>query len=105
MAIRYLVTDKDGKGHLPVSGEDGKLDHRLMAAAHAALFSNYRGNPYAGPNKEEAKAKLRALYKSEGMEWPEEQESGARTQKSEENASASLRLGLWCCWRNRRRQD
>jgi len=67
MAVRYLVPE--GK-HLPVSGEDGKPDHRLMAAAHAALFSNYRGQPYAGPDKEGAKTRLRALYKSEGMDWP-----------------------------------
>jgi hypothetical protein len=72
MAIRYLVHDENGEGRLPVSGQDGKPDHRLMAAAHAALFSNHRGNPYAGPGNEEAKAKLQALYKSEGMEWPGE---------------------------------
>jgi hypothetical protein len=67
MAVHYLVPE--GK-HLPVSGEDGKPDHRLMAAAHAALYSNYRGQPYAGPDKEGAKKRLRALYESEGMEWP-----------------------------------
>ncbi len=72
MAIRYLVTDEKGNGHLPVSGEDGKPDHHLMGAAFAALYKNYRGNSYEGPGKEEAKSKLKALYKSEGMDWPSE---------------------------------
>lgn len=80
MAIRYLVPPD----HLPVSGEDGKPDHRLMAAAHAALFSNYRGQPYNGPDKEGAKSRLRALYKSEGMEWPgNEQKAEGSKQKAE----------------------
>jgi hypothetical protein len=35
MAVRYLVHDEKGEGHLPVSGEDGKPDHRLMAAANS----------------------------------------------------------------------
>jgi hypothetical protein len=69
MAIRYLVPD--GK-HLPVSGEDGKADHRLMGAAWAALHGGYRGSKYEGPGKEKALAKLKALYKSEGMETPAE---------------------------------
>ena len=36
----YLVTDSDGHGHLPVE-KDGKLSHRLMGAAWAALHGGY----------------------------------------------------------------
>src|SRR5690242_3414570 len=72
----YLVTDENGKGHLPTR-RDGKLDHGLLGAAHAALFSpsGYRGKPYEGPGKEEAKSKLRALYKEAGLDWPSETSS------------------------------
>jgi hypothetical protein len=85
MAIRYLVHDEKGNGRLPVSGEDGKPDRHLMGAAWAALHSGYRGNKYEGPGKAEALAKLKALYKSEGIEWPGEQgpESGARSSESD----------------------
>jgi phage I-like protein len=69
MAIRYLVPEGQ---HLPVSGEDGKLDPRLLGAAHAALFKNSRGNPYGGPDKEGAKARLRKLYEEAGIEWPKD---------------------------------
>jgi phage I-like protein len=68
MAVRYLVPEGN---HLPVSDEDGKPDHRLMGAAWAALHGGYRGNKYEGPGKEEAIRKLKALYKSEGMEPPD----------------------------------
>src|SRR3974377_1084886 len=70
---RYLVTEKDGTGHLPVrDSDDGPLNHHLMGAAWAALHGGYRGNEYQGPNKEKAIAKLKALYKSEGMGLPTE---------------------------------
>ena len=70
---RYLVTEKDGTGHLPVRDSDeGPLNHHLMGAAWAALHGGYRGNKYQEPNKESAIAKLKALYKSEGMELPTE---------------------------------
>lgn len=85
MAVHYLVTEKDGTTHLPVSGEDGKPDHRLMGAAWAALHGGYRGNKYEGPDKEKALAALKALYKSQGMELPGEQEGGSR--KSEVGSS------------------
>ena len=67
----YLVIDKDGKGHLPVM-KNGKLDHRLMGAAHAALLSpkGFRGKKYQGPDKTKAISKLKSLYKKEKMEWP-----------------------------------
>ena len=69
MAVKYLVS-VDGKDHLPVTGSDGKPDHGLMGDAWAALHGDYRGNPYQGPNKQAAIAKLTAMYKSEGMDTP-----------------------------------
>ena len=67
----FLVVDADGKQRLPVK-RDGKPDHNLMGAAWAALMSpgGHRGNPYEGPDKAAAIAKLRKLYASEGMETP-----------------------------------
>lgn len=73
--IKYLVTEADGTTHLPVTGDDGKPDHTLMGAAWAALHGGYRGNKYAGPNKAEAIDKLKAMYKSEGMDTPAESKS------------------------------
>lgn len=67
MAVRYLVPDGQ---HLPVSKEDGKPDHHLMGAAWAALHGGYRGREYEGPDKEGARSRLRALYRSEGMTPP-----------------------------------
>ena len=55
--------------HLPVK-INGKVDHRLMGAAWAALHDGYRGNVYEGPGKEEAIRKLKALYADEDMEPP-----------------------------------
>jgi len=55
--------------HLPVK-RGGKPDHTLMGAAWAALHEGYRGNKYEGPDKEQALAKLTALYKSEDMPVP-----------------------------------
>jgi hypothetical protein len=70
-AKQYLVIDEKGKGHLPVrDSPGGPLNHHLMGAAWAALHGGYRGNKYEGPGKEAAIAKLKALYKSEGMELP-----------------------------------
>jgi hypothetical protein len=69
----YLVSDDSGD-HLPTE-TDGKVDPRLMGAAYAALTSNSRGNPYEGPNKAAALAKLKKLYKSEGMDLPGEKSS------------------------------
>lgn len=66
----YLVADRgDGQPALPVK-KNGKLDHRLMGAAWAALHGGYRGNKYEGKGKEQAIAKLKRLYKKEGMETP-----------------------------------
>lgn len=66
-----VVADKEKvtTWHLPVKVK-GKPDHRLMGAAWAALHKGYRGQTYAGPQKQQAISKLKALYKSEGMEVP-----------------------------------
>lgn len=71
MAVKYLVSDKSGD-HLPYSDASGSPDHRLMGAAWAALHGGYRGNKYAGPNKQDAIDKLTAVYKREKMDTPQE---------------------------------
>lgn len=58
--------------HLRVRDAQGNVDHRLMGAAWAALHGGYRGNKYEGPDKDKAISKLRALYKSEDMPVPGE---------------------------------
>jgi hypothetical protein len=69
---QYLIVDEGGKGHLPVrDSPDGPLSHHLMGAAWAALHGGYRGNKYEGPGREAAIEKLKALYRSEGMELPD----------------------------------
>jgi hypothetical protein len=71
-ASHYLVVEdaqKPSTWHLKVKDCSGKVDTRLLGAAKAALTVGYRGNKYAGPNKEEALAKLKRLYKSAGLEW------------------------------------
>jgi len=73
----YLV-EADGKKYLPTR-VNGKLSRRHLAAARAALTSNYRGNPYKGPHKREALAKLKKLYAEAGMDW-EEKESDVHSQ-------------------------
>lgn len=70
-AVKYLVSGKGGT-HLPVSKASGDADHRLMGAAWAALHGGYRGNTYEGPDKDAAIAKLKAMYKREGMDTPSE---------------------------------
>jgi hypothetical protein len=71
----FLVVEDSEKvdtWHLQVK-KNGRPDHRLMAAARAALTSpgGHRGNKYEGPDKAAATTKLKALYKSEDMEWGE----------------------------------
>lgn len=86
-ASHYLVVEdpqEPSTWHLRVKGTDGKPDHGLMGAAWAALHGGYRGNKYEGPNKQEAIDKLKALYKSEGMETPSENSSATEA----EDASA-----------------
>lgn len=72
-ASAYLVVEdpqEPSKWHLRVRDENGKPDHRLMGAAWAALHGGYRGNVYEGPGKQEAIAKLRAMYEAEDMPMP-----------------------------------
>lgn len=72
---RYLVVEdpeKSSTWHLPVRDENGKVNHRLMGAAWAALTVGYRGNKYQGPDKARAMAKLKKLYASEAMAPPGE---------------------------------
>lgn len=66
----FLVSGDEGE-HLPTK-KGGKLDHRLMGAAWAALHGGYRGNKYEGPGKAQAIAKLKKLYEQEGMTPPGE---------------------------------
>lgn len=72
-ASHYLVVEDataPSTWHLRFKDAAGTADHRLMGACWAALTVGYRGNKYQGPNKAEAMTKLKALYKSEGMETP-----------------------------------
>jgi hypothetical protein len=74
-ASDFLVVEDPEKAttwHLPVK-KNGTPDHRLMAAARAALTSTggHRGQQYKGPQKQSATRKLKALYKAEEMEWSE----------------------------------
>ena len=68
--VKYLVTEPDGTTHLPYTDSAGNPDHNLMGAAYAALTSNHRGQPYAGPDKEKALAHLKHVYESESMDLP-----------------------------------
>jgi len=70
----YLVVeDRNAPStwHLQVR-KNGKVDHRLLGAAWAALHGGYRGNKYEGPNKGAALSKLRKLYEQEDMPMPSE---------------------------------
>lgn len=80
-ADHYLVVEDKEKPttwHLRVRDASGKIDHRLMGAAYAALTVGYRGNKYQGPQAAEAMKKLRALYRSEKMPLPRN-ETGKET--------------------------
>jgi hypothetical protein len=88
-AKQFLVIDSDGKGHLPVrDSADGPLNHHLMGAAWAALHGGYRGNKYEGPGKEEALAKLKTMYRSEGMDLPSEGNSEESSVKDKGSTSS-----------------
>lgn len=70
----YLIVEdrtKPTTWHLQVRRGDAP-DHGLMGSAWAALHGGFRGNVYQGPGKQEAIAKLRALYKQEGLPLPSE---------------------------------
>jgi len=98
----YLVVEDRNKVstyHLQVK-ENGVPNPRLMGAAWRALYhpSGHRGNPYKGPQKDKAKRKLRALYKSLGREMPRVQRhsffssSDVETGEINQELSKSLRL-------------
>jgi hypothetical protein len=75
---KFLIPPKPGTkttGHLNVS------DRRHAGAAYAALFKNYRGNSYQGPDKEALKRKLRALYRRKGWPWPGDKEKKSHAAK------------------------
>lgn len=80
-ASDFLVAedpDSPSTWHLQIK-RNGKPDRGLAGAAWAALFSpgGHRGNKYAGPGKEAAGKKLRALYKAEDWELPgDDKEAG-----------------------------
>jgi len=79
-ARAYLVVEDPEKPttwHLRVySFKSGKLvlDHGLMGGAKAALTSEggHRGRPYAGPEKQMAIKKLKALYESEDLDFTQD---------------------------------
>lgn len=77
-------TEKTSTWHLPVKVR-GTPNRRLAGAAWAALFDpdGYRGNRYEGPKAAEAKRKLRALYRSEDWEMPEESSEAETGEMSE----------------------
>jgi len=56
--------------HLPVRKANGDADRRRIGAAWASLHGGYRGQKYAGPNKEQAITKLRKVYEDEEMPLP-----------------------------------
>jgi len=65
----FLVVNKNGERHLPVK-KFGKLDHKLMGHAWAALHGGFFGKAYEGPGKEQALSELKSLYKKEGLPLP-----------------------------------
>ena len=91
-SIKYLVTESDGTTHLPVSTESGTPDHGLMGNAWAALHGGFRGNEYAGPNKSEAISKLKAMYKSEGMDEPDSRMSKEEIEEMELRFRAAVAI-------------
>ena len=77
-ACHYLVREdptESSKWHLRVKDASGKINTRLLGAAHAALTKGYRGNKYEGPDKGKALAKLHSLYTTAGLDWPGEEKS------------------------------
>ena len=63
-------SEKPTSWHLQVK-KNGTPDHNLMGGAKAALTVGYRGNTYEGPDKAKALTRLKALYKTEDMDWKE----------------------------------
>ena len=91
-AVKHLVVEKDGASHLPYTDEDGTPSHRLMGKAWAALH----GKKYAGPGKEAAIEKLKAVYAKEGLDTPDEKAKKAVTGLVEKAAAKQgLEKGLY----------
>jgi hypothetical protein len=70
---KYLIVDEKGQGYLPIRDhDDGPENACLIECAHAALTSaqGSRTEPYHGPRKSEAIAKLKAACHAEGIPWP-----------------------------------
>ena len=88
----YLVVEDDGIRHLPTT-VDGHLDHHLMGAAWSALHEGFRGNRYDGPQKDEAIAKLRRLYKEEGLPIPGEKADETPAEVKDEAAEGMTEAG------------
>jgi hypothetical protein len=77
----FLVVTTGASGrkerHLPITKVPGGApNHDICGAAWAALTSNHRGEPYMGPGKGGALAKLRGIYKSQGWPIPHESKGG-----------------------------
>jgi phage head maturation protease len=83
----YLVAEGDNPSdwHLPVKKGSG-YDRGLCGAAWAALHKGYRGNKYEGPNKGEAIAKLKRIYKSQGWDLPDDSGSGGKSEDLDAHA-------------------
>lgn len=70
----YLTGDpeKPSTWGLRVKDMQGNFSHPLCGNAYAALYApgGFRGNPYDGPDKGVAKAKLRNIYRAQKWDWP-----------------------------------
>ncbi len=91
-ASHYLAVgdaSKPSTWHLQVKDSSGKISPRHLGAAHAALTKGFRGNKYGGPGKGKALAKLRNLYHSAGMKWPEDSDS-----KKEKAMATNVQKGI-----------
>lgn len=76
-ANHYLVVeDKEQPTtwHLLVKDSEGEPDRKHMGAAYAALTVGFRGNKYAGPDKDKALKALKEMYHEMGENFPGEGE-------------------------------
>lgn len=77
----FLLVDAKGQ-HLRVR-KNNTPDHDLMGGAYAALTSNFRGQPYEGPDKTALLARLHSLYNSEKLPWPGDKKAGGKSYSEE----------------------
>lgn len=82
----YLVKDANGVEHLPTR-KNGKPDHGLMGDAWAALTVGFRGKKYQGADKAAALTKLKALYKAEGLQTPDDKQASEGDPMDDESAA------------------